>query len=101
MLLKYLGSNSGYSSENFKVDRNIILVKKNQTEKLNLTAYWYPNGNVKMSYSPNGIASVSFDNASWETTTPITVKGLKEGITKVTFENDQDSSRFNILVIVE
>ena len=95
------GSNTGYAADNFKIDRNIILVDKGDTTKLNLTAYWYTGGNVEISYSPAGIANISFDNSSWATTTPLTVKGIKAGITKVTFKNDQDSNIFNILILVK
>lgn len=95
------GSNTGYAADNFKIDRNIILVNKGTTTKLNLTAYWYTGGNVKISYSPAGIADISFDNNSWGTTTSLTVKGVKAGITKATFTNDQDSNKFNIMIIVK
>ena len=95
--------NLGYAASNFNVSESVVVVSKNQTDrKVTLTAYWYDGGVVSLSYSPSysRSASVSFDEESWDRTTKLSITPKKEGVTTVTFSNDQDSNTFKMIIIV-
>lgn len=94
--------NLGYASSNFNVNESVVVVGKNQTgRKVTLTAHWYDGGKVTTSYSIyNRSASVSYDEKEWTTSTKLTIIPHHEGVTTVTFLNDQDSETFKMIIIV-
>ena len=93
-------ANIGYASNNFKSSESIIVLGKNESNrKFTLTANWAQGGNVSVDYSGSA-AYISFDKNSWTTSTQMTIKPWKEGVTIATFSNDVDSKTFKILIIV-
>lgn len=95
--------NLGYAASNFNVSESVVVVRKNQTDrKVTLTAYWYDGGLVSLSYSPSfsRSATVSFDEETWDSTTKLSIIPNHEGVTTVTFSNDQDSKTFEMVIIV-
>lgn len=92
--------NIGYATDNFKSSENIILMSQNTISRnFILTAHWQNGGTVEMEYSGDS-ASLSFDNNSWNTTTPVSVVPNCEGVTVVTFKNNVDSNTFKVIIIV-
>ena len=94
--------NLGYGAYNFQTDESVIVLKKNQSATITLTAYWSSGGYVYINYTPSTYpsASISFDNNSWTTSTTLTITPNYEGVTKATFSNDVDYNTFNIIIIV-
>ena len=100
-ICRYMDSgNIGYAANNFCSSESIIVVRKGeQDRKFTLTANWPSGGDVYVNYSSN-VASVSFDNDSWRTSTQMTIEPKRAGVTVVTFSNSVDSKTFKILIIV-
>lgn len=92
--------NVGYAASNFNASESVIVVDKNKTDrKITLTANWPSSGTVSADYSGSS-AWIEFDNDSWRTSTTLTIKPMREGVTVVTFSNDVDSKTFKIVIIV-
>ena len=92
--------NVGYASEYFNASESVILVDKDETgRQFMLTAYWEGGGDVSVSFYGDS-ATVSFGQDTWYTSTPMIVNPLKEGITAVTFINDQTAEMLHVLIVV-
>ena len=92
--------NVGYASEYFNASESVILVDKDETgRQFMLTAYWEGGGDVSVSFYGDS-ATVSFGQDTWYTSTPIIVEPSKEGITFVTFINDQTAEMLHVLIVV-
>lgn len=92
--------NIRYASDNFRASEGVIVVSlHDNNRKFTLTAHWSGGGTVSTSYSGLG-ATVSFDNDSWSSSTQMTVKPWRAGVTAVTFSNDVNSQTFKVIIIV-
>lgn len=93
--------NIGYASNNFKSSESVIVVRyKERGRKFTLTANWISGGSVSVDYSRSNAATVAFDSDSWETSTKMTVRPWRLGVTAVTFSNNVNSQAFKVLIIV-
>lgn len=93
-------STIGYSSYNFRSYDSIILLNQSERNRtFTLVSHWDEECHITASYS-SPHATVSFDEASWDTSTTLTVHPNSPGATVVTFSNSVNAKQFKILIIV-
>lgn len=91
----------GSNSSHFNVDSYVVLVNKNGTQRISMTAYWNYRGTVTAKSSAPEIATATFDQDSWTNSTTLTIHGWDEpGVARIHFSNDMDKIEFDVLVIV-
>ncbi len=90
----------GYASEQFHVDKGIVVIEKNTTRRIRLIADY--NEHVTISTTTNGdAASIEFDESTWYgSSTTLTIKSQRKGITTIEFSNNINNQIFTVLIIV-
>lgn len=91
----------GQSSNQFKVDHPVIVLKKStKTEQIELTTSWNSHVTVSVDYLGSS-ARLNFDEDTWYgSSTTLTVVPYKSGPTLATFSNSINSQTFSVLIIV-
>ena len=91
----------GSNSSHFNVDSYVVLVNKNGTKRISMTAFWNYRGTVSVKSSAPQVATATFDQDSWSNSTTMTIRGWDEpGVARIHFSNDMDKIEFYVLVIV-
>ena len=94
------GCSVGIGANNFSTNRGIVMLSmQDKTKQFWLTANWPEGGEVFMELSSN-VASLSYDQETWDVGTTMTVRANRPGVCVVTFRNSVDSNSFKLLIIV-
>lgn len=102
----YSSANSlGFSSYNFYVNTAVLSMNKDTKCSIILTAYWPQGGNVSINCSKHSgsIRPVyyNFKEDNWITSVEIVLTAKHPGIQILTFSNDVDDQKFDVIVIVK
>ncbi len=93
------GTSVGYASDNFRVSQGTVILRKDETATVRLTAYWPDGGNASVARSSDCASIVALSD-SWTEATDLAILGNYPGVCVTTFTNDRDDGVFSMLIIV-